>query len=271
MAVFLSWMILLVIDSIFAEGDFLEGGLIMNCHFRHIIYVVGILVLSCMPHSLSLAQSQADRFSSDREAMVRDQIRERGIKDGRVIDAMRSIPRHLFVPDQLATKAYDDSPLPIGYGQTISQPFIVAYMTELLNVHKNSIVLEIGTGSGYQAAILSPLVKKVYSLEIIPDLAKSAALRLGRLGFANVEVFIADGYYGLEKVGPFDAIIVTAAAGHIPPPLIKQLRAGGRMVIPVGGTFLVQNLVLVQKSKEGTITTRNMLPVRFVPLTGKHD
>jgi protein-L-isoaspartate(D-aspartate) O-methyltransferase len=185
---------------------------------------------------------------------------------------MMSVPRHQFVPDKYITRAYDDNPLPIGYGQTISQPYIVAYMTEVLNLDKTSTVLEIGTGSGYQAAILSPIVRQVYSIEIIPELGYAAATRLKTLGYNNVEVGIGDGYYGWKKYAPFDAIIVTAAAGHIPPPLMEQLKNNGRMVIPVGGSFLVQNLILINKDRDGNITTRNLIPVRFVPLTGKrHD
>jgi protein-L-isoaspartate(D-aspartate) O-methyltransferase len=181
------------------------------------------------------------------------------------------VPRHKFVSDIYLDRAYDDSPLPIGYGQTISQPYIVAYMTDILNLNKNSRVLEVGTGSGYQAAILSPIVKQVYTIEIIPELAKSAVTRLKNLGYHNIEVAIGDGYYGWNKHAPFDAIIVTAAAGHIPTPLIEQLKNNGRMVIPVGGSFLIQNLILVTKDKDGNVTTRNLIPVRFVPLTGRRN
>jgi protein-L-isoaspartate(D-aspartate) O-methyltransferase len=217
------------------------------------------------------AKADDAEFLNERTSMVKNQIAERGISDRRVIEAMLSVPRHKFVPDKYITRAYDDNPLPIGYGQTISQPYIVAYMTEVLNLNKNSTVLEVGTGSGYQAAILSPLVKKVYTIEIIPELANVAAVRLKDLGYTNVDAGIGDGYYGWTKHAPFDAIIVTAAAGHIPPPLLEQLKNNGRMVIPVGGSFLVQNLILISKDKDGIITTRNLLPVRFVPLTGRHD
>ena len=218
----------------------------------------------------SVDASPEDRFAAQRNAMVKEQIADRGIEDDEVLRAMRAVPRHLFVPESLQSRAYDDGPLPIGHGQTISQPYIVAYMTEVLKVRKGDTVLEIGTGSGYQAAILSPLVKKVYTMEIIPELAVSAKKRLNHLGFANVEVKEGDGYYGWPEKAPFDSIIVTAAAGHIPPALIKQLKNGGRMIIPVGGFFMVQNLVLVSKDRQGEITTRNLLPVRFVPLTGGH-
>jgi len=217
------------------------------------------------------AKADDTEFLYERTSMVKNQIAERGISDRRVIEAMMSVPRHKFVPDKYITRAYDDNPLPIGYGQTISQPYIVAYMTEVLNLNKNSTVLEVGTGSGYQAAILSPLVKQVYTIEIIPELAKSAAVRLKDLGYTNVDAGIGDGYYGWTTHAPFDAIIVTAAAGHIPPPLLEQLKSNGRMVIPVGGSFMVQNLILISKGKDGIITTRNLIPVRFVPLTGKHD
>ncbi len=218
----------------------------------------------------SVEASPGDRFAAQRAAMVKEQIADRGIADAEVLRAMRAVPRHLFVPEGLVSRAYDDGPLPIGHGQTISQPYIVAYMTEVLKVGKEDTVLEIGTGSGYQAAILYPIVKKVYTMEIIAELASSAKQRLKKLGFANVEVKEGDGYYGWPEKAPFDAIIVTAAAGHIPPDLIKQLKNGGRMVIPVGGYFMVQNLVLVSKDRRGEITTRNLLPVRFVPLTGGH-
>jgi len=210
-------------------------------------------------------------FLDQRAAMVKNQIIRRGIQDDRVLQSMMSAPRHKFVPDHHLNSAYDDTPLPIGYGQTISQPYIVAYMTEVLNLNRAGTVLDIGTGSGYQAAILSPIVKKVYTIEIIPELSGTAFDRLKKLGYRNVEAAMGDGYYGWKQHAPFDAIIVTAAAGHIPPPLLAQLKPGGRMVIPVGGAFMVQNLVLVQKDKEGKITTRNLLPVRFVPLTGRHN
>ncbi len=228
------------------------------------------VVLPALLFSGSAEPSSEDRFTVQRNAMVQEQIADRGITDPEVLRAMRMVPRHLFVPDGLRSRAYDDTPLPIGHGQTISQPYIVAYMTEVLKVGKGDSVLEIGTGSGYQAAVLSPLVKKVYTMEIIPELAASSKERLKKLGYSNVEVKEGDGYHGWPEKAPFDAIIVTAAAGHIPPPLIRQLKNGGRMVIPVGGFFMVQNLVLVSKDRKGEITTRNLLPVRFVPLTGGH-
>jgi protein-L-isoaspartate(D-aspartate) O-methyltransferase len=232
------------------------------------VTIIILFILSTCPYAVA-EKSDDTEYVNQRTGMVKNQIIERGVKDRNVIGAMMSVPRHKFVPDTYADRAYDDNPLPIGYGQTISQPYIVAYMTEILNLNKTSTVLEIGTGSGYQAAILSPIVRQVYSIEIIPALANSAAVRLNKLGYNNVEVGIGDGYYGWKKYAPFDAIIVTAAAGHIPPPLMEQLKNNGRMVIPVGGSFLVQNLILINKDMAGNITTRNLIPVRFVPLTGK--
>jgi protein-L-isoaspartate(D-aspartate) O-methyltransferase len=181
---------------------------------------------------------------------------------------MRTTPRHLFVPEDRVSRAYDDAPQPIGHGQTISQPFIVATMTEALQPGGSGAVLEIGTGSGYQAAVLSPLYRKVCSMEIVPELAATAAARLAGMGYRNVEVRRGDGYFGWPEQAPFDAIIVTAAAGHIPPPLIAQLKNNGRMIIPVGNPYMVQHLVLVEKDGRGGITTRSLMSVRFVPLTG---
>lgn len=184
-----------------------------------------------------------------------------------VLDVMRTVPRHRFVPEPRKRQAYDDAPLPIGYGQTISQPFIVALMTHLLEVDAEAIVLEIGTGSGYQAAVLSSLTRKVCTIEIIPGLGDTATRRLKELGYGNIETKIGDGYLGWPECGPFDAIIVTAAAGHIPPPLVKQLKPGGRMVIPVGSVFGPQYLTLIEKTTGSGVRARQVLPVRFVPLT----
>jgi len=203
-------------------------------------------------------------YTSRREAMVRSQIAARGVTDPATLRAMGSVKRHLFVPEAALADAYDDRPLPIGYGQTISQPYIVAYTTEIIRPRKDHRVLEIGTGSGYQAAILAEIVRKVYTMEIIPELGSEARKRLIKLGYRNVEVRIADGYEGWPEEGPFDAIVVTAAAEYVPPPLLKQLKDGGRMVIPVGSPFLVQTLMLVEK-KGGQITTTQLMPVRFVP------
>jgi len=184
-----------------------------------------------------------------------------------VLEAMLNVPRHEFVPENLKPYAYVNRPLPIGHSQTISQPFIVGIMTDLLNVGKGSSVLEVGTGSGYQAAILAYCVKMVYSIEIIKELGEEARARLQRLGYQNVEVRVGDGYKGWEEHAPFDAIIVTAAAAHVPPPLIEQLKPGGRMVIPVGEPIRTQYLTLVEKDAEGKIKMQKLLPVAFVPLT----
>jgi protein-L-isoaspartate(D-aspartate) O-methyltransferase len=186
----------------------------------------------------------------------------------RVLEVMASVPRHQFVPVDEQASAYDDRPLPIGYGQTISQPYIVALMTDLLGIEAGAKVLEVGTGSGYQAAVLASLDARVFTIEIVPQLAAAARDRLTDLGYANIDVRAGDGYYGWEEAAPFDGIVVTAAASHIPPPLIRQLRPGGRMVIPVGGPFFVQQLMLVEKRQDGTVTSRQLLPVRFVPLAG---
>ena len=190
--------------------------------------------------------------------------------DDRVLDAIRKVPRHEFVPQKYRHHAYKNRPLPIGYGQTISQPAIVAIMTDLLQLKQTDRVLEIGTGSGYQAAILAELVDSVYSIDIVEELAVRSAKDLKRASYDRVITRTGDGYYGWETAAPFDCIIVTAAASHIPPPLIKQLKPGGRMIIPVGGRFMVQQLVLLTKNAGNKVTTRQILPVRFVPLTGQH-
>ena len=191
----------------------------------------------------------------------------RGFIAPEVLAVMERLPRHEFVPEGQRAHAYEDRPLPIGHGQTISQPFIVALMTDLLNPRANDVVLEVGTGSGYQAAVLGQLVREVHTIEIIQGLAETAGERLDRPGYRNVETHLGDGYYGVPSAAPFDGIVVTAAASQIPPPLIHQLRPGGRMVIPVGRGFMLQHLMLVDKDAEGSIRTRQTLPVRFVPLT----
>jgi protein-L-isoaspartate(D-aspartate) O-methyltransferase len=202
--------------------------------------------------------------------MVETQIRRRGVTDLQVLGAMERVPRHEFVPDRLKDQAYGDFPLPIGYGQTISQPYIVALMTELLALASTDRVLEIGTGSGYQAAILAEVVAEVYTVEIVKPLATEAADRLKRLGYANVHVLQADGYYGWQEHAPYDAIVVTCAAEHIPQPLVQQLKEGGRLVLPVGQPGGYQTLW--QVSKEGDqITKRDVTGVVFVPLTGQHE
>jgi protein-L-isoaspartate(D-aspartate) O-methyltransferase len=216
---------------------------------------------------------------NDRQRMIKDIEREirltsgyTGIQafDERVMAAMAQVPRHKFVPPELQSRAYDNGPLPIGSGQTISQPYIVALMTELLNPKASDVVLEVGTGSCYQSAVLSCLVKKVYSIEIIEELASQANKRLHQLGYINVEVLVGDGYYGWPEHAPYDGIIVTAAAPFIPQPLIDQLRIGARMVIPVGVSYGHQELMLIEKQKNGKINLQEILAVAFVPLTGDH-
>ena len=187
-----------------------------------------------------------------------------------VLGAIGRVERHRFVPQGQVRYAYENRPLPIGHGQTISQPYIVALMTELLQPDPGDVVLEVGTGSGYQAAVLAGLVKHVYSVEIIETLATSVRDRLQQLAYDNVTTKLGDGYYGWEEHAPFDSIIVTAAASHVPPPLIEQLKPGGRMVIPVGGLFMTQLLLLLEKGNDGEIITRQIGAVRFVPLTGEH-
>ena len=225
----------------------------------------------------SAATMAQDPYAAPRHAMVeliREIARDAGTEtgkatiDGRVLAVMDKVPRHAFVPPDEVRSAYANRPLPIGHGQTISQPYSVALMTDLINPQSSSVVLEIGTGSGYQAAILAEFVRTVCTIEIIEPLAKQAEERLRREGYGQVRTRVGDGYFGWEDCGPFDAILVTAAASQIPPPLVRQLKPGGRMVIPVGAPFLPQHLTLVDKGADGTVTTRQILPVRFVPLTG---
>jgi protein-L-isoaspartate(D-aspartate) O-methyltransferase len=210
-------------------------------------------------------KSGAQDYERQRQEMVETQIRNRGIRDAATLRAMRMVPRHLYIPENQQRWAYDDRPLPIGYGQTISQPYIVGYMTEIIKPKKEFRVLEIGTGSGYQAAVLAEIVDHVYTIEIVEPLGLRAKEILDR-NYNNVSVKIADGYFGWEEYGPFDAIVVTAAAEYIPPPLIEQLKDGGRMIIPVGSPFRVQQLMLVEK-KGDRISSRSLMPVRFVPFT----
>jgi protein-L-isoaspartate(D-aspartate) O-methyltransferase len=212
--------------------------------------------------------SADDAQAKSREAMVKNQLMAGGIRDPRVLEAMADVPRHEFVPLRMRPFAYADGPLPIGHGQTISQPFIVAYMTQLLELTKDDTVLEVGTGSGYQAAILGKMAKEVYTIEIVPPLAQSAKELLERLGFQNVHVREGDGYLGWPEKAPFDAIIVTCAPDHVPEPLVNQLKEGGRLIIPIGEEGGIQQLVLLRK-KEGKILQENKLDVRFVPMTGK--
>lgn len=223
------------------------------------------MLAGLLPIALSAAQPDTTR-QPERSRMVDEQIAGRGIDDAPTLNALRKVPRHRFVPAEYRSFAYEDSPLPIGYGQTISQPFIVAIMTEIAAITRSTKVLEIGTGSGYQAAVAAELSDQVFSIEIVPALAERAAATLKELGYNDVTVRAGDGYHGWPEHAPFDVIIVTAAADTVPPPLIAQLKDGGRLLIPVGPLFGVQNLVLVTK-QEGKVRTRTLMPVRFVPLT----
>jgi protein-L-isoaspartate(D-aspartate) O-methyltransferase len=211
---------------------------------------------------------EADAFQQDREWMVREQIAARGVRDPRTLEAMRHVPRHLFVPEVMKPYAYRDSPLPIGHGQTISQPYIVAFMTEALELKPADRVLEIGTGSGYQAAVLSQICPEVYSMEIIEPLGTDAAGRLKQLGYTNIHLRVGDGYRGWPEAAPFDAIIVTAAPDEIPAALLDQLALGGRMVVPVGRGE--QTLMRIRRTKKG-YTRENLLPVRFVPMLSEES
>lgn len=240
----------------------------------------GWLLASALACLTPAAAAQNDDTAAQRRAMVadiarhaRDAARESGrfTLDARVLEAMAKVPRHRLVPESQRRHAYADRPLPIGYGQTISQPFIVALMTDLLRPEPGHRVLEVGTGSGYQAAVLAELVERVYSIEIIEPLARQATERLGAQGYRNIETRVGDGYYGWPEHAPFDGIVVTAAAASIPPPLIAQLKPGGRMLIPVGTAYFNQNLMLVEKGEDGRVRSRQILPVRFVPLTGERD
>jgi len=230
--------------------------------------ILGIVGALAAAGSAPAQEAGRSEHVEERVRMVREQIQDRGVSDQGVIGAMLAVPRHEFVPADLRDLAYSDRPLPIGEGQTISQPFIVALMTELLQLEAGDKVLEVGTGSGYQAAVASHLADSVFTIEILEGLAEQATRRLSELGYTDVVVRKGDGYYGWTERAPFDAIVVTAAAGHIPPPLVEQLDPGGRMVIPVGGQFQIQQLVLVEKRPDGSVTTRSLVPVRFVPLVG---
>ena len=219
------------------------------------------------PEARKMTPVPGDPDVDRRARMVETQIIARGVRDPRVLEAMRKVPRHRFVDPSQRSQAYEDHPLPIPGNQTISQPYIVALMTELLDLKPGSRVLEIGTGSGYQSAVLGELAKEVYTIEIVPELARLAAERLRELGYSNVTVREGDGYRGWPEHAPFDAIIVTAAPERIPEPLIDQLAAGGVMVIPVGGFF--QELKVFRKGSDGNVTEKDILPVRFVPMTGE--
>jgi protein-L-isoaspartate(D-aspartate) O-methyltransferase len=220
-----------------------------------------------MKQSRQLPDNQADPYAEERRDMVIGQLAARDITDQRVLDAMRRVPRHQFVPEPMRHRAYQDGPLPIGSGQTISQPYIVALMTQLVDPQPHHKALDVGTGSGYQAAILGQLVKDVYSIEIVESLADDARKRLESFGYQNITVRHGDGYHGWKSEAPFDIIIVAAAPAEIPQALIDQLAPGGKLVIPVGRRF--QNLLLVEKDLDGNVTDQNVAPVAFVPMTGE--
>ena len=244
---------------------------------RHPVGAPLATLLLLFATGLAAVAQTDDRFHDRRQEMIRlieadvhatsDHL-GRPALDARVLEAMARVPRHEFVPAGLVDVAYRNRPLPIGHGQTISQPYIVAIMTDLLGLEPGQRVLEIGTGSGYQAAVLAEFGALVWSIEIVPALAEQAAERLPRLGYDEVETRQGDGYYGWPEEAPFDAIIVTAAASHVPPPLLQQLKPGARMIIPVGSPFSTQQLLLVTRDENEQVRTRQVLPVRFVPLTG---
>lgn len=227
------------------------------------------LISVSQPDTIEWNRPRFSERTDEREKLVRE-IRSRGeIDDPDVLDAIRHVPRHLFVPENFRNQAYENSPLPIGHGQTISQPFVVAFMTQMLNLEPGDKVLEIGTGSGYHSAVLSELTPHVYSIEIVRELGEAASELYEKLGYNTIRTKIGDGYFGWEEHAPFDAIIVTAAAGHIPSPLIEQLKPGGIMAIPIGDPYQAQVLMKVEKTKKGEIRTERILPVRFVPMTGE--
>jgi protein-L-isoaspartate(D-aspartate) O-methyltransferase len=228
---------------------------------KNILPIIFVFIILQFTFDVVFAQN----YARHRADMVSKQIRSRGIKDSATLRSMQKVQRHLFVPANQQPFAYEDRPLPIGFGQTISQPYIVAYMTEIIEPRPDFKVLEIGTGSGYQAAVLAEIVAEVYTIEIVEELGQTARDVLEK-NYNNVYVKIADGYHGWPEKGPFDAIVVTAAAEHIPPPLIQQLADGGKMIIPVGSPFRVQQLMLVEKNDD-KILTRSLMPVRFVPFT----
>jgi protein-L-isoaspartate(D-aspartate) O-methyltransferase len=231
-----------------------------------VILILPLVLTECTDGKKASGSDSRKDFKAMREKMVENQIKARGVKDPRVLAALLKVERHRFVPEKYLDDAYSDQPLPIGGGQTISQPYIVGLMTELLELKGNEKVLEIGTGSGYQAAILAELVKEVYTIEIIESLASTAEKRLSELGYQNITVKAGDGYLGWPEAAPFDAIIVTAAPDHIPKPLIEQLREGGRLVVPVG-TYTQELKKIVKRL--GKMETIDIIPVLFVPMTGE--
>ena len=251
-------------------GAFLPS-ILLRCVALAVLAAVPLACASEPPPATSVQVSQsraasADSFAGAREQMVEQQIRARDVKAPAVLKAMRSVPRHRFVPVAVRHLAYADHPLPIGSGQTISQPYIVAYMTEAADVSPGDNVLEIGTGSGYQAAVLGEIAREVYTIEIIPELAESARIVLADLGYTNVHVRAGNGYLGWPEHAPFDAILVTAAPEEVPQALVDQLAVGGKMVIPVGA--MVQDMMIIERTQRGVVERRT-IPVRFVPMTGK--
>jgi protein-L-isoaspartate(D-aspartate) O-methyltransferase len=247
----------------------------MNRYKRHALLQIAAII-AAVASVYGLAQDKRspevpvpDPYAAAREAMVREQIERRGIREARLLSSLRRTPRHAFVPGDYLALAYRDTPLPIGYGQTISQPYIVALMSEMLRVEPNHTVLEIGTGCGYQAAVLAPLASHVYTIEIVPELARAAAGRLASLGYRNVTVKEGDGYRGWPEKAPFDRIILTAAPRELPRALVDQLKPGGRLVAPVGEMY--QELVLVEKDRNGKLTRSRGEPVRFVPMVPGKD
>jgi len=239
-------------------------------NFILLIVIVSVLLVLFTIYGGKEKHNDEDEFDDLRKNMVEEQLKVRDITDKKVLEIMTKIPRHEFVPENLKNKAYSDYPLPIGYGQTISQPYIVALMTQSLELNVGDRVLEIGTGSGYQAAVLSELVKEVYTIEIVKELAEYAKQRIELLGYKNVKVKHGDGYFGWEEYAPFDAIIVTAAANHVPPPLLKQLKNNRKLIIPLGSTLQFQTLTLIKKRGNETETIF-ITGVRFVPLTGEAE
>jgi len=250
----------------------------MRTRAKAVLYLALLLITACGASNTPAAATEPDStavltampqeaYAAEREALVERTIEGRGVTTPAVLEAMRAVPRHRFVPDPYIDQAYADHPLPIGYGQTISQPYIVALMTEALEPEPDDRVLEVGTGSGYQAAVLATIVDQVYTVEIVPQLAESAAARLEALGYENVKVTQGDGYFGWEAVAPFDAIVVTAAPDHLPQPLVGQLKEGGHIVIPIGPPGGYQSLWRFTRV-DGELEAENLGGVRFVPLTG---
>ena len=235
---------------------------------RYFRSIIGIVCFTFA--SLVFAQDDKD-YEKLREVMVETQIESRGVKNEEVLSAIRGVPRHLLIDESLWPTAYSDGPLPIGYGQTISQPYIVAFMTELLQPDSHHVVLEIGTGSGYQAAVLAKLVHHVYTIEIVPELGRKAKVTLRRLGYNNISVRVGDGYKGWPEEEPFDRIIVTAAPEEVPQELVEQLKPGGRMVLPVGPRWWGQDLLVIEKDETGKMARNNIIPVRFVPMVHQEE